>query len=127
MSVSNDRNISHVTWCSTKKDFKDNDLSLTFYQYCLEESINNGAKIFSLGTTSKASIGKFKEQLRAKKAILIKRNISFKKGINSKNHMKSIRNVINIKLMKFILKMTKLILGTKGFEKIGKEIWRRFD
>ena len=112
-SLTKDKNIVQVAWSAKKFDFKDNDLGITFNHFCLEEAIKKNANIFSLGTSSRKSLGKFKEKLNAEKALLLKRKINFKQSFNNIKYIKTSRNRINLTVMKVIIKMIIILFGEK--------------
>lgn len=126
-SISKDKNIVQVAWSAKKINFKDHDLGIAFNFFCLEEAIKRGVKIFSLGTSSRDSLAKFKEKLNSEKALLIKRRLNYKFPSKNLQYIKSNRNKINLTLMKTIIRMIIKFFGQKTFEITSKEIWKRFD
>lgn len=125
MSMSNDNNISQISWIAIEKENR--NLSISFWHYCLMESVNRKSKIFSLGTTSSKSLAKFKEQLNAEKAILFKRKISYRKESYKMKYKKSNRNKFTLLVMNVFIKLIYCLFGIKGYQYISNEIWKRFD
>ena len=128
ITMSTDKNISHVLWTVKSNNFKNNDLSICLFQFCLEEAIKNKSKVFSLGTTNSKNLSKFKEQLNAERAIY------FKKKFNGSNqslklfsYVKSNRNKFFLLINNIIIRLTILLKSVRSFEIISKEIWKRFD
>jgi len=126
-SLTKDKNIVQIAWSAKRIDFKEHYLGITFNHFCLEEAIKNNAKIFSLGTSSRKSLEKFKEKLNAEKAILIKKKLIYKKTLNNIHYIKTIRNKLNLTVMKVIIRIIINVFGQRTFEIFSKEIWKRFD
>lgn len=126
-SLTKDKNIVQIAWYAKKIDFKDHYLGITFNHFCLEEAIKENAKVFSLGTSSRKSLEKFKEKLNAKKALLIKKKIIYKKKLNRIKYIKTSRKRLNLTAMKLIISIIINIFGQRSFEIFSKEIWKRFD
>ena len=128
ITMSTDKNISHVLWTVKNVNFTDNDLSICLFQFCLEEAIRSKSKVFSLGTTSSSNLSKFKEQLNAERAIYFKKKYSLlNKTFKSFSYEKSNRNKFYLIINIIILKLTLILFGVKCFEAVSKQIWKRFD
>ena len=125
--LSNDSNIAHLVWFIKSNDFLDNDISICSYHYCLKIALKRKCKIFSLGTTSSDSLGRFKEQLNAERSL-----ISFQKLKKFKKQSQDIpyfykRNKLYLTIMKITLRVVKFLFGERGFVYASREIWKRFE
>ena len=127
ITMSTDKNIAHVSWTVKSNYCNDNNLSICLFQFCLQEAIKRKSKIFSLGTTSSPGLARFKEQIMAEKCILFKKQINYYINTSKFEYFKTNRNIINLTLMRVVIKFILFIFGVKGYEFFSKQIWKRFD